>query len=112
MPGASSSGTFNTKAKAVDAARKLMRSHAAVLGGGMMTTIERGRKFRPIILNMNERQATAACKRLRQAKAYCVVVTPKNLSRDNCEGGSQTAEIQMTGSRRPWYRNARSSHPR
>jgi D-alanyl-D-alanine carboxypeptidase len=72
-------GTFNTKAKATDAARKLMRSHAAVLGGGMMTTIERGRKFRPIILNMNERQATAACKRLRQAKAYCVVVTPKNL---------------------------------
>jgi D-alanyl-D-alanine carboxypeptidase len=72
-------GTFNTKAKAVDAARKLMRSHAAVLGGGMMTTIERGRKFRPIILNMDERQATAACKRLRQAKAYCVVVTPKNL---------------------------------
>ena len=62
-----------------DAARKLMRSHAAVLGGGMMTTIERGRKFRPIILNMDERQATSACKRLRQAKAYCVVVTPKNL---------------------------------
>jgi D-alanyl-D-alanine carboxypeptidase len=72
-------GTFNTKAKATDAARKLMRSHAAVLGGGMMTTLERGRKFRPIILNMDERQATAACKRLRQAKAYCVVVTPKNL---------------------------------
>jgi D-alanyl-D-alanine carboxypeptidase len=72
-------GTFNTKAKAVDAARKLMRNHAAVLGGGMMTTIERGRKFRPIILNMDERQATSACKRLRQAKAYCVVVTPKNL---------------------------------
>ena len=72
-------GTFDTKTKAVDAARKLMRNHAAVLGGGMMTTIERGRKFRPIILNMDERQATSACKRLRQAKAYCVVVTPKNL---------------------------------
>ena len=72
-------GTFNTKAKAFDAARKLMRSHAAVLGGGMMTTIERGRKYRPIILNMDEARATSACKRLRQAKTYCVVVTPRNL---------------------------------
>jgi D-alanyl-D-alanine carboxypeptidase len=72
-------GTFNTKAKAVDAARKLMRSQAAVLGGGMMTTIERDRKYRPIILNMDEIRATSACKRLRQAKTYCVVVTPRNL---------------------------------
>ena len=72
-------GTFNTKAKAADAGRKLMRNHAAVLGGAMLTTIERRKKHRPIVIGLEEEQATAACKRLRQAKAYCVVVSPKNL---------------------------------
>ncbi|WP_198038822.1 D-alanyl-D-alanine carboxypeptidase family protein [Skermanella stibiiresistens] len=72
-------GAFPTKSKAAEAGRKLMRTHSAVMGGAMMTTIERARKHRPIVIGLAEEQATATCRKLRQAKAYCVVVTPRNL---------------------------------